>query len=243
VSANVAEHVRLARLAAAEGAGLALFPELSLTGYEIVLAEELALAKDDSRLAPLQEVAAASNLILIAGAPVRIEPRLHIGAFIIYPDGTTELYTKQRMGAFPPSASCDGVVPPAEATAFQSGDRNPLVRIGKHVAAMAVCADIGSPAHPQQAAERGARAYLASMFVIPSEYDGEVTKLRHYAAQHQMLVACANFGSASGGLASAGRSAIWSPTGEPLVQLGSRGAGVAVATETPNGWKVAHRKA
>jgi hypothetical protein len=75
------------------------------------------------------------------------------------------------------------------------------------------------------------------MFVIPSQFEREISKLRRYAVQHSMLVALANFGSSSGGLASAGRSTIWSETGEALVQLRANGAGVAVVTETQQGWR------
>jgi predicted amidohydrolase len=232
---NLEEHVQLARLAAAEGAQLVVFPELSLTGYELGLANELAFSERDPRLAPLLEAAVSHSLILVVGAPVRMGPRLHIGAFILRPDRTTEVYTKHHLGAFPPSACCDGIVPPAEATVFQAGDRNPLIRFGGNIAAVAVCADIGRPAHPEQAAARGAGIYLASMFVIPSELEGEFAKLKRYAAQHSMMVALANFGSPTGGLASAGRSAIWADTGELLVQLGTSGAGFAVVAETPQG--------
>jgi predicted amidohydrolase len=118
---------------------------------------------------------------------------------------------------------------------FHPGDRNPLIRFGDNVAAVAVCADIGSPAHPQRAADRGANTYLASMFVIPSDFDGEVLKLSRYAVQHRMMTAMANFGGQSGGLKSAGRSAIWSETGELLVQLDANGSGIAVVTETEHG--------
>lgn len=238
VPANLAEHTRLARFAAAEGAQVVVFPELSLTGYELDLAEELAFSEDDLRLAPLLDLARSHGMILIAGAPVRVGPLLHIGAFALGPDRTTRLYTKRRLGAFPPGAardSLDGTVPPAEATVFQPADHDPLVPFGDGTAAIAVCADIGAPAHPQRAADRGADAYLASMFVIPSDYDGEVAKLSGYAVQHRMLTALANFGGPSGGLQSAGRSAIWSETGELLVRLDANGSGVAVVTETAQG--------
>jgi predicted amidohydrolase len=211
---------------------------LSLTGYELGLAQALAFSEDDPRLSSLRDLAASQGTTLIVGAPVRTGSRLCIGAFIVRPERTLELYTKHRLGAFPPSASCDscdGSVPPAEATVFQPGDRNPLIRCGSAVAAVAVCADIGSPAHPQQAADRGANTYLASMFVIPSEFDGEVAKLSRYAGQHAMMTALANFGSPSGGLRSAGRSAIWSETGELLVQLEENGSGVAVVAEAEQG--------
>ena len=240
VPANLDEHVHLARLAAAEGAGVVVFPELSLTGYELDLAAGLAFAEDDPRLAPLLDLAASLGVVLVAGAPVRVGPLLHIGAFVLGPGRTTDTYTKRRLGAFPPSAACDsldGTVPPAEATVFRPGDRDPLVAIPGGTAAVAVCADVGAPAHPQRAADRGADTYLASMVVIPSDYDGEAAKLGGYAARHRMLTALANFGGPSGSLRSAGRSAVWSETGDLLVRLDASGSGVAVVTEGPQGYR------
>jgi hypothetical protein len=75
------------------------------------------------------------------------------------------------------------------------------------------------------------------MFVIPSDFDGESAKLSRYAAQHAMVVTLANFGCSTGGLAAAGRSSIWSQSGDLMTQLSSSGAGVAVATETLKGWR------
>ena len=188
VDANLDEHLRLAGCAASEGAQLVLFPELSLTGYEIGLADRLAFSEDDVRLTPIVDLAVSRGIIVIAGAPVRIETRLHIGAFIVSPDRTTRLYTKQRMGAFSEAARCDGIVPPPEATVFQPGDRNPLIGFAHWTAAVAICADVGQPLHPRRAAARGATMYLASMFVIPSEFEGDSAKLSRYAAEHSMIV-------------------------------------------------------
>ena len=240
VEANLAEHVRLARIAAGAGARLLVFPELSLTGYELDLAARLAFSPADPRLAALVEVASAHAMTLIAGAPVRLGAKLHLGALIVTPDGAVDVYTKHHLGAFPPSASPDGVVPPAEASVFEPGERNPLVRCGDGVAAVAVCADIGRPTHAKAAAERGARSYLASMFVIPADFAGDTAKLRSYAVEHAMAVLLANFGGPSGGLPAAGGSAIWDEQGEPLAQLGPDGSGIVVAAETPAGW---HAKA
>lgn len=238
VHVNTEEHVRLARLAAAEGARLVVFPELSVTGYELELAERLAFTEDDARLNPLRDAASVYDATLIVGAPVRLDSSLYIGAFILQPDGRTQLYTKQRLGAFPPDARCDSVdghVPPAEATVFQQGDRNPLIAHNGHVAAVAICADIGRPAHAEEAAARGADLYLASMFVIPSDFPGEVEKLTRYATQYRMMTALANFGCPSGSLRSAGRSSIWSEHGELLVQLAESGSGIAIVTDTDQG--------
>jgi predicted amidohydrolase len=238
VQANLDEHIRLARLAAKAGAAVVVFPELSLTGYELELAGGLAFSEDDARLYPLLDLASSHAITLVVGAPVRVGPSLHIGAFILSPERTTGLYTKHHLGTFPPSSvcdSCDGTVPPPEATVFRPGHRNPLVRFGGNTAAVAVCADVGDPAHPRRAAERGADAYLAGMFVIPSDYEGEALRMSRYAVQHRLVTALANFGGPSGGLRSAGRSSVWSESGELLVQLGVNGPGVAVVTDTGKG--------
>ena len=235
VDANLEEHLRLAGCAASEGAQLVLFPELSLTGYEIGLADRLAFSEDDPRITPLVELAASRGIIVVAGAPVRVGARLHIGAFIVSPDRTVSLYTKQRMGAFSEAARGDGIVPPGRRGLPTRHSPTPGQFAGGR--RVAICADVGQPSHPQHAAERGAGTYLASMFVIPSEFDGDAAKLSRYAATHSMVVALANFGSATGGLAAAGRSSIWAATGELLIRLDDAGAGVAVATELADRWR------
>ena len=237
VDANLERHVQLVRAAAEEQPDVLVFPELSLTGYELDLANDLAFSDGDRRLLPLIEMAAACSMILVAGAPVRSGSYLHIGAFIISPDRNVALYTKHHLGAFSRGASRDGDVPPPEASVFHPGSCNPLVELGGgNVAAVAVCADTGRASHPRLAAERGARTYLASMFVIPSDFERETASLRVYAVQHSMAVAFANYGGPSGGLASAGRSAIWSERGELAGQLDRSGAGVAIAIESDGGW-------
>lgn len=238
VEANLEGHIRLIQAAADAQVRVLVFPELSLTGYELDLADDLAFAEGDHRLTPLVELASSCNMTLVVGAPVRIGARLHIGAFILSPDRSVGLYTKHRLGAFPLEASADGIVPPAEGTVFHAGYRNPLLRFGRNTAAVAVCADIRRPSHPRQAADRGARSYLASMFVIPADLEREIATLRAYAIRHSMAVVFANFGGPSGGLPSGGRSAILCEQGRLLVQLQATGAGMAIAAETKTGWRV-----
>ena len=236
VDANIREHIRLADAAADADADVVVFPELSLTGYELDLADDLAFSERDPRLEPLVKLAVSRRLTLVVGAPVRIESRLYIGAFILTPDGAIDIYTKQHLGAFAPSDSPDGIVPPAEATVFQPGDRNPLVMIDGTAASIAVCAEVGRPAHADAAAARGAKTYLASMFVIPSDLERDLTRLRTYAERHSMAVVFSNYGGPSGGLPSGGCSAVWAPGGDVLVRLGATGSGVALAIEREGEW-------
>ena len=237
VEANVERHLQLIRAAADGQARLLVFPELSLTGYELDLAAELAFSENDPRLAPLVDAAASRRMTLVVGAPVRLGSRLHIGAFILSADRSVDLYTKRRMGAFSPADSPDGIVPPPEATVFEPGNRNPLVRFDGNTAAVAVCADVGRPSYAEEAANRGATTYLASMFVIPAHVEQDLSRLREYAVKHSMAVVFSNFGGASGGMPSGGSSAILSDRGEILVQLPPNGAGVAIAIEDETGWR------
>lgn len=237
VAANVEQHLRLATIAADARAQVLVYPELSLTGYEMALADSLAFSENDPRLDPLRDAAARSSMTIVAGAPVRTPSGLHIGAFILTPDRDVALYTKHHLGVISESARVDGIVPPPEASVFTPGTRNPLVNLGGTAAAVAICADTGRPAHAQAAAARGAATYLASVFIIPSCADDEIGNLATYSERHAMAVVMANYGGPSGGLASAGRSAIWSERGERVAELAPAGAGVAIAAETDAGWR------
>src|ERR1700733_13587250 len=82
VDANIEQHVALVSVGASAGAKVLVFPELSLTGYEMELAGELAFSEGDARLAPLADAASKHGVILLVGAPARVESGLHIAAFI-----------------------------------------------------------------------------------------------------------------------------------------------------------------
>ncbi len=236
VATNTRRHLDLVDAAAGEDVQLLVFPELSLTGYELDLAPALAFTEDDARLDPLRARAASGGVTLVVGAPVRSGEKLHIGAFVLCPDGHLGLTTKRRLGAFPPEVNPGGAVPPPEPSVFCPGERDELVRIDEHFASIAICADTGDAEHPLRAARRGARSYLASMFFTPGELRAEEERLRGYAIQHSLAVVLANYGGPTGGLPSAGHSAIWSQSGELLAQLPESGPGLAIACEDEERW-------
>jgi hypothetical protein len=220
VEANLKGHIRLLQAAAEEQAQVLVLPELWLTGYELDLVDDLAFSY---------------NITLIVGAPVRIEPRFHIWVFILSSDRSVDFCTKHRLGAFSLDASSDGIVSPAEATVFHASRRNPLLRFDGHTAAVAVCTGVGRPSLPKEEADRRAKNYLASMFVIPTELKQDTARLREYAVQYSMAAVFAIFGGLTGGLPSGGSSAIVSEKYELLVQLRVTGVGIAVAFEVDSG--------
>ncbi|WP_427874876.1 carbon-nitrogen hydrolase family protein [Flavobacterium sp. MMS24-S5] len=95
ISSNLLNHYHLIELAAQNGANLIAFPELSITGYERENAEALVFTEDDYRIDHLKELSVRNNIVIIAGAPIRIDSKLFIGEFIIAPDDSVSIYTKQ----------------------------------------------------------------------------------------------------------------------------------------------------
>lgn len=235
--ANIRQHIRLAVSAARLQAQVVVFPELSLTGYELAQASRLALEPDAPQLDPLREVARTAKLTLVVGAPARLAGKLHIGAFILSPNGMTALHTKQFLGAFAPEDNPSGPIPPDENAIFQPGEHTPLIRLAGCTAAIGICAESLRAPYAEAARARGADVYLTSHFGIPGDGASRARRLREHAVRCQMTVAFANHGGPSGGMPAGGHSAIWSPNGELLGKLDPSGCGVLVATHTGAGWR------
>jgi predicted amidohydrolase len=236
VAANARQHLQLVEAAALEGVTLLVFPELSLTGYELAAAPALAFEAEDVRLRPLLAAAKEHGMTLVVGAPVRSESGLHIAAFVIEPAGTVQLYTKHHLGAFRPDDNPGGSVPPAEATFFTPGVANPIVTWCDQRLALSICADSTHPAHPQRAAELGAVLYASCQFAIPLHMAFKMARLKEAARRHALTVIFANYGGVSGGLSSGGGSCIRAPDGTAVVRLPAQGSGLAIAWQDEAGW-------
>ena len=216
---SVQDHIRLASRAADLGSRIALFPELSLTGYDRRLTPADAVTLDDPRVSPLQAVADARDILIIAGAPVLSPCGLHIGALCFCPGRGGTMYLKQFLHE-------------GEEAAFVPGSGGEALAIAGRIVCVAICADITHAEHANEAARRGAEIYAASCCLTPSGYAADAALLEGYARDHRMAVMMANYGAATGGWMSAGRSAIWSSTGGLLAQGPSKGEAVAVAALT-----------
>jgi len=82
ILANLAKHEVAVRRAAELKAGLVLFPELSLTGYEPATAQRLAVRANDSRLDRLQTLSDANEIIICAGMPLAGDVGIEIAMFL-----------------------------------------------------------------------------------------------------------------------------------------------------------------
>jgi predicted amidohydrolase len=202
ISRNVAHHLRIGTIAAERGAQLLVFPELSLTGYELTIARSKAVRPDSSDLDPLRHLAAHAHMAVVVGAPMlNDKDELHIAAFAIRPDGTVLTYTKQY-------------VHESEEEVFTSGPGGPALLVEDATVALAICADATHPQHAASAAARGANVYAVGVMVTEGGYARKVALLRNYALEHRMAVLMANYSGATGGEVSAGKSALWSEDGQ-----------------------------
>ncbi len=202
ISRNVAHHLRIGTIAAERGAQLLVFPELSLTGYELTIARSKAVRPDSSDLDPLRHLAAHAHMTVVVGAPMLNDKgELHIAAFAIRPDGTVSTYTKQY-------------VHQSEEEVFTSGPGGPALLIEDVTVALAICADATHPQHAAGAAARGANVYAVGVMITEEGYARKAALLRNYALEHRMGVLMANYSGATGGEVSAGKSSLWSEDGQ-----------------------------
>ena len=223
VTTNLERHLVLAAEAARRHAELIAFPELSLTGYEPHLANACAFSPADPRINKLRVFSRESGITIIVGAPVRLDGALFIGSFVICSDGACRIYTKHYLH-------------PGEERVFQPGSENVVVKLGNETIAPAICADIAHPAHPEAAANMGATVYVASALITCQGYESDCRLLSTYAKTYSMLTVLANHGAESGGYESAGRSAVWSPSGELLAALPGTGEGLVIAEKRKSAW-------
>lgn len=224
IASNLLDHYRLIGLAAEKGANLIVFPELSITGYERENAAELAFTKDDYRIDHLKELAVDYNITIVAGAPIQNDSELYIGEFIIFPDNSVSIYTKQFLHE-------------GEDEFFQpSFDYNPMITIEDQKISFAICADIDNPLHAENASQKETSVYIASIFFSPNGIPNAYRDLQSYAQKHKMNVLMSNFSGESWGYPSGGKSAFWNNKGELVAQMNDSDSGLLIVENQNDNW-------
>src|SRR5262245_52239701 len=111
VGLNAVTHASTVRSA---GTRVVVFPELSLTGYEL---DAEPITAEDPRLAPIVAACAETGSLALAGAPVRGEAgRSHIAIVAVSGSGARVVYHKMWLGT-------------AEAERFRPGSRPAVLEI------------------------------------------------------------------------------------------------------------------
>ncbi|TDC78626.1 carbon-nitrogen hydrolase family protein [Micromonospora sp. KC606] len=204
VEANAAAHAALVRAA---GARVVVFPELSLTGYEL---DAPVLATDEPRLAQLAEACAATGALALVGAPVGDAGRAYIGMLAVDATGARVVYRKM-------------FTTETEAARFAAGDEPAVLDVDGWRLGLAVCRDTGVPAHAARTVALGVDCYLAGVLQAPDDAAVPEERARLVAATHRVWVATASFAGNSGSHypRTAGGSGVWRPDGTPVARAGT----------------------
>ncbi|WP_217901313.1 carbon-nitrogen hydrolase family protein [Rhodoferax sp. TH121] len=222
VAANVRTHLRFVEAAADHGVQWLVFPELSLTGYELAAMPAMLLHPGHALLAPLREAARRTGLAITVGAPVESENALpSIGAITLQPGGGRSVYRKFHLHAGEKQFATPGQEPMH------------LQQMGATCIASAICADTNQPIHAARAAQAGAHVYAAGILTSKTGYAAEAPLWRAYAREHRMVVLIANHGGPSGSYVSAGKSCIWNTQGLPIAASPGDGDWLVIARPSP----------
>lgn len=213
VAANAAVHAATVESARAR---VVIFPELSLTGYELTTP---VITADDPRLAPIMKACAGSRTIALAGAPIRGQDnRDHIATLVIDGDGVAVAYRKMHLH-------------PPEAHWFSPGEGPAVLEVDGWRLGLAICRDCGVDKHAAATAAMGMDAYVAGTLSSLTAGARRDVRLRAIAVRHGVWVAAAAFAGPTGGYPmTSGGSGIWAPGGALVAQSGIRTGAVAHAT-------------
>jgi predicted amidohydrolase len=211
---NAATHAATIRSADAR---VVVFPELSLTGYEL---DAPAVTTQDPRLLPLVEACAEAGSLALVGAPVQDETgQAHIGMVAIEATGAAVAYHKMWLGG-------------AEAERFTPGSKPAVLAVDGWRLGLAICKDTGIAQHAADTAALGIDAYLAGVLEHADDAAVQDERARRVATDHQVLVAVASFAGSTGGgyTQAAGRSSVWTPDGVLVAQAGPETGAIVRAT-------------
>ncbi|MFD8414321.1 carbon-nitrogen hydrolase family protein [Streptomyces sp. NPDC059650] len=222
VPGNTARAAALAARAREAGAGLVVFPELTLTGYEsAALAADPGLwiaDPDDPRLDPLRATgtAVAVNVALRADGPRPAIATLVYGA----DGGHVTTYAKQHLYR-------------QEQDVFTAGDRDGHFELGGIRFSLGICFDNHFPELAGRAAAAGCRVHLASsLYGTGGGVEERATVHPGLAKEHGLYVVLANHVGRAGPWTGCGRAAIWAPGGTLLAEADDRTQTVVTADLT-----------
>ncbi len=210
IEANLKQHHAAIVQAAELGADLVVFPELSLTGYTIERAADLALNAKHSILRELSEYAVTHQISVIAGLFKELPARKPtISAVVCNPTGELDFYAKQYLHG-------------SEEEHCSAGHHNHCMRLKGYKLTLAVCADFCHPRHSSEAGENEVDVYIASALVSHAGYDMDAEILSEIAKDRRFTVLLSNHIGETGGWQAAGNSAVWNSHGKQMYNTGSQ---------------------
>ena len=212
---NLENHLRWIEEAIQHKADMVVFPEMSVTGYEPDLAENLATNQDDARLDEIQALSDTNGITIGVGLPTKDEGNTFVSMVIFRPNQERITYSKQYL--YPPEESI-----------FKAG-KNPLVLpFETEIVSPAICYETTNGAHCEFAKRNKATVYVASVLSSVNGIENELKILSDIAKNNNLITFMANYVGQSGGYECAGRSSVWNEHGKLIAQLGGKEEGLLI---------------
>ena len=202
-------------------ARVVVFPELSLTGYQLDTAP--AVDPGTAELAPLVSACAANNSVALVGAPIRdAAGHTFVAMMAVTGSGACVVYRKMWLGA-------------EEQRRFSPGPHPAVYDIDGWRLGLAICKDTGIGSHTASLGRLGIDVYVAGLVMHPQEAAEQDERGAGIACALNVPVAFAGFAgpTGSGYPTTAGRSSIWDHNGTLLAGSGGDVGEVARATLPP----------
>ncbi|RLV08826.1 carbon-nitrogen hydrolase family protein [Streptomyces griseocarneus] len=215
VAANAALH---AEAVLAARARLVVFPELSLTGYDLAAP---AVAVDDPGLAPLVDACRATGATALVGAPLRGEDgREYIATLAVTGEGAVPVYAKTCLHG-------------DEGVRFTPGEKPVVLEIDGWRLGLAVCADVSVPQHAADTAALGIDAYVGSTLygAGPEQAARRDGHMGERVTAHGVWGVLSTVAGPSGEYReTSGGSGVWAPDGSLVARAGTEAGAVVTAT-------------
>ncbi|WP_292008347.1 carbon-nitrogen hydrolase family protein [Chryseobacterium sp.] len=221
IKQNIENHKKLIDIAITRNVDVIIFPELSITGYEPDLAEELSIHYEDPILNDFQTIADRNNISIGVGMPTRIDDQLMISCIIFQPNRKRDIYSKQHLF-------------PTEVDIFTKGEQFYQLEVLQNIISIAICYDLSDPLHSEHAFRNNSQIYFASVLNSVQGIDNDLYKLSHIGKKYNMHVMMANFIGESGGYTCAGQTSVWNNEGKPLGQLNNTREGILILNTENN---------
>ncbi len=215
IQRNIESHKKFVALANANGADIIIFPELSLTGYEPALAETLATTQEDRRFDIFQEISDAGPLTIGVGVPTKQATGICISLVLFQPHQPRQTYAKQYLH-------------PDEEEFFVSGQNFTGLIGGQANIALAICYELSIPDHAEQAFQRGAQVYIASVAKFANNIDKATKRLSEIAHTYARPVLMSNCVGHADGDVCVGQTSMWNDRGVLVGQLDDTREGIII---------------
>jgi len=223
IEENFQKHKTCIMEAAAQGAQIIVFPELSLTAYSRTFSNTSIFSLDDPRLSLIEKISRDNNIIIVYGLPVREATKIYIGSLVQFPSGMRKVYYKNNLHE-------------GEDVLFTCGNAPLTIDLLGERLAFSICFDIEVEKHVEAAAQADASIYLSSIFYSVNGMRDLEKKVGYYTNKYGISIGISNFVGSVWGTASAGKSMFVSSNGQGIGMCNDCDESILYCTKENGSW-------